>query len=457
MTQEGEEVELSGRNMKKEKNIGSLNEKGTPEELEDIIRHTSKQLEKIFNNQIEFLKFEMESQIDFENGSLPTLDTNLYTTTNGKIRYKYYEKPMASNVVLQKQSAMSESMKRATLVEEVVRRMRNTSIETEVKLKIEILEGLVDKMERSGYSEEYMCDIMKDGLTKWEAMKWRSNLEKDHEDYRPLHLGKWFKTRERRKKKMMAKSTWYKEKPNNMNDANKIGRGGSKSKYRGMKLEEEEEKTKGGEEENGQEDGTRKEEPDTVMFVPWTLNSELVNRLKEIEKTTMGAFKTRVRMVEKAGTQLWKVLTGEGSAIKECEREECRFCKDDKKKGKCITRGTIYISRCVVCKRKGAKEGVYIGETARTVFERMEEHAEDYEKCMDKSHRMTHWAKCHKDEEEPDFEVDILTTRRNSIRETGTRSSNDQRHMPRPKWETRVWNEFGRELHHRHRGHGKRR
>ena len=63
-------------------------------------------------------------------------------------------------------------MKRATLVEEVVRRMRNTSIETEVKLKIEILEGLVDKMERSGYSEEYMCDIMKDGLTKWEAMKW---------------------------------------------------------------------------------------------------------------------------------------------------------------------------------------------------------------------------------------------------------------------------------------------
>ena len=54
-----------------------------------------------------------------------------------------------------------------------------------------------------------------------------------------------------------------------------------------------------------------------------------------------------------------------------------------------------YISRCIVCKRKGAKEGVYIGETARTVFERMEEHAEDYEKCMDKSHRMTHWAKCH--------------------------------------------------------------
>merc|ERR1712218_718684 len=99
VTQEGEEVELSGRNMKKEKNIGSLNEKGTPEELEDIIRHTSKQLEKIFNNQIEFLKFEMESQIDFENGCLPTLDTKLYTTTDGKIRYKYYEKPMASNVV----------------------------------------------------------------------------------------------------------------------------------------------------------------------------------------------------------------------------------------------------------------------------------------------------------------------------------------------------------------------
>ena len=30
-----------------------------------------------------------------------------------------------------------------------------------------------------------------------------------------------------------------------------------------------------------------------------------------------------------------------------------------------------YISRCIVCKRKGAKEGIYIWETARTVFERM--------------------------------------------------------------------------------------
>ena len=401
----------------KKRRGGRGGEAGTPQEIEDIIRHTSKQLEEIFNNEIGFLNFEMESQLDFESGSLPTLDTDLYTTGDGKIRYRYYEKPMATNVVLQRQSAMSDSMKRATLVEEVVRRMRNTSVETEVNHKIGILEGLVVKMERSGYSDEYMGNIMKEGLTKWEIMKWRSNLERDHEDYRPLHLGRWFKTRERRKKKMMAKSTWYKEKPNNVN--NKIESEINKPKYKpwGQEKKRDEGEEKDGEDKRGSKLGEKEKErePDTVMFVPWTVNSELVNLLKEVEKTTMGSFNTKVRMVEKAGTQLWKVLAGGGSVIKDCEREECEFCKDKKRRGKCITRGTIYISRCVSCKKKGVKEGIYIGETARTIFERMEEHAEDYEKCMDKSHRMTHWAKCHKKEEEPEFEVEIMTTRRSPL------------------------------------------
>ena len=65
----------------------------------------------------------MEIHEDFKDGKLPTLDTKIWVEA-GKILFQFYQKPMASNLVIQADSALSSSVKIASLKEEVVRRLK---------------------------------------------------------------------------------------------------------------------------------------------------------------------------------------------------------------------------------------------------------------------------------------------------------------------------------------------
>ena len=58
------------------------------------------------------------------------------------IRYEFFEKPMAANVVIQSNSALSETVKVASLTEEVVRRLKHTSLELDHTSRMEALEAL---------------------------------------------------------------------------------------------------------------------------------------------------------------------------------------------------------------------------------------------------------------------------------------------------------------------------
>ena len=53
---------------------------------------------------------------------------------DGRILYKFFEKPMASPVLLQAESAMDERTKMAILTQEGVRRLLNTPLSFQKKL-----------------------------------------------------------------------------------------------------------------------------------------------------------------------------------------------------------------------------------------------------------------------------------------------------------------------------------
>ena len=55
------------------------------------------------------------------------MDTKLRVSVNGILTYIFYEKPTAANVMVQRTAALGESSKVSTLVQEVIRRMINTS------------------------------------------------------------------------------------------------------------------------------------------------------------------------------------------------------------------------------------------------------------------------------------------------------------------------------------------
>ena len=77
--------------------------------------------------------------MDF-NGVLPTLDLIIWVGDDNKILYKFYQKPMCSNMVLQRGSAMPENMKVASLNQEMIRRMINTYEDLDIGERINVAE-----------------------------------------------------------------------------------------------------------------------------------------------------------------------------------------------------------------------------------------------------------------------------------------------------------------------------
>ena len=87
------------------------------------------------------LKFTMETEEDFTN-TLPTLDTQVWIDGNGMVKYMFYEKPMASTRVTHRRSAMGENAKMASLSQELIRRLTNTSIDLPQNIIDGVLVGL---------------------------------------------------------------------------------------------------------------------------------------------------------------------------------------------------------------------------------------------------------------------------------------------------------------------------
>ena len=58
---------------------------------------------------------------------------------------------------------------------------------------------------------------------------------------------------------------------------------------------------------------------------------------------------------------------------------------------------------------------VYVGESARTGFERGTEHEADYEKGAEDSHMFKHWQNEHENEEKPQFSMKILRRHRSAF------------------------------------------
>ena len=103
----------------------------------------------------DFLKFTVETDEDPGFGGwLPTLDTSLKVTAENVIQYKFYEKPTTTQKVIMKQSAMAENSKIQVLSNELIRRLKNTSLELGEEVKVEILDGYTQKLINSGYTLE---------------------------------------------------------------------------------------------------------------------------------------------------------------------------------------------------------------------------------------------------------------------------------------------------------------
>ena len=141
-------------------------------------------------------------------GVLPTLDLIIWVNTHNKVLFSFYEKEMVSPMVLHKRSAMPESVRRATLNQEMVRRMVNTSEMVDMEKRLEVVDNYAQKLINSEYSMKEARDIIIGGLKGYERLL---SLSKDVDNprWKPLHMsGKW-NARNRRIAKLKTKNNWF--------------------------------------------------------------------------------------------------------------------------------------------------------------------------------------------------------------------------------------------------------
>ena len=82
---------------------------------------------------------------------MPLLATEVRVAKDNTIDYRFYEKPISSKYVMMRNSAMSAKVKMNTLVQEVIRRLRNTRVALPwTEFQAPILTKFSKKMKRSG-------------------------------------------------------------------------------------------------------------------------------------------------------------------------------------------------------------------------------------------------------------------------------------------------------------------
>ena len=155
----------------------------------------------------------------------------------------------------------------------------------------------------------------------------------------------------------------------------------------------------------------------TVMFVPSTRGSMLIRSLKEDEDMMAGMTGFRVKYQEAGGSILANAFNKNLGSDRSCGREECPPCRKPEGRGKCKARNIVYESKCVICNPATSheevdrllpsgspqvpREGIYLGETSRSLHERALEHERDARTFSAKSHIVKHWMNTHPDLPDP--------------------------------------------------------
>ena len=101
-----------------------------------------------------------------------------------------------------------------------------------------------------------------------------------------------------------------------------------------------------------------------------------------------------------------------------CHRADCVVCKNHKGRGssKCKRKSIVYESACMVCSKNGSRNGVYIGESSRSLYERSLEHLYDADKRRHSSHIFKHWALSHGEmTTQPEFKFTVLRSHSSAL------------------------------------------
>ena len=261
------------------------------------------------------LVFTTESQEDFPNERLPTLDFEMWINNN-HIRQKSMKTPFT----ILERSGMSYQQKFQILSNELVRRMSSIQIEKITHKEIlEKIEQFIGELKNSEYSQKQAREIINRGLRGWKT-KMRKRKRQNIPFYRVAHET----VDQRLKKQLTERESWYKTREKNEEDEESPSKyrrtcASSSSSSRSWRTKL---KQKGASKDDDAHPPIK-----SVTFVPHTWDSLLAKELKMKETEMLKITGEKVKVVEKAGNKLDDILTRRDPwKGADCVRENCFPC-----------------------------------------------------------------------------------------------------------------------------------
>ena len=152
------------------------------------------------------LQFTVETEIDFVEKRLPTLDFYMWVE-KGTIKHSYYEKPMRTQMVLMKRSSMGIQQKMDILSNELIRRLSSVGEGVPKEEKIAIIDHYTKQLLNSGYDRKQTREIIICGIRGY-----RNKVERRKKAGENFYRKASSTLRSRVKKKLTEKNNWYRKK-----------------------------------------------------------------------------------------------------------------------------------------------------------------------------------------------------------------------------------------------------
>ena len=163
----------------------------------------------------------------------------------------------------------------------------------------------------------------------------------------------------------------------------------------------------------------------SVMFTPFTPQSQLLYKLKQVENKVSSLTGDKIQHVERAGTKLrFLLVSPDPWRNVKCSNNKCLICTNPLNNDfSCRKRNVSYKTYCLKCaKEAGADEKAlrnnvnsniqfYFGETFRDATTRGAEHLADYVGETDDSHMLKHLAESHPGSEPKDVKFGMTVVK----------------------------------------------
>ena len=135
------------------------NDRTIPDDL-----RTARILKEVGDSICPFIKVSVDCPSNHEDGFLPILDLKTRIVMN-KVEYRFFKKKMSNRMTIMASSELPPNVKRATMTNEVLRRLRNTKRGLPWSVFADIISEFSNDMRHMGYGESFRAKVIQAALT----------------------------------------------------------------------------------------------------------------------------------------------------------------------------------------------------------------------------------------------------------------------------------------------------